>query len=377
MDHGTGVKIIVQQHCGSGCRICRKHIGMRARIEKPRRDITRMQLAPRIAAGLACNSFQRAPFGRYFVSIIIDDKVVQAVFAVPRPDGSFEGPMLDYLREIGARRRILLLAFAPKAAGTYFRNAAIKVLNGQLVRLVQAQGGRDGTLYLPNVLARCLDPTLPETIAHVHMQALTANRNFIDALGLKPVVMIRNLADMLASFLDMLESDPAARAEGLNCQIPENFTQWDTARKRDFMIDVIAPWYASYFATWKDFAEDASETVCVLQYRDFCRDPADALWTALAHADFVISQEECEMVLAEAWNERAAHRFNRGVAGRGRNYFSSAQWDRLRRLLAYYPQLESWSPDLLGDHGEDFTGPPQSPHNSARPPSTMISAPST
>jgi hypothetical protein len=311
------------------------------------------------------------------VSIIIDDKVVQAVFAVPRPDGSFEGPMLKYLREIGARRRILLLAFAPKAAGTYFRNAAIKVLGGQLVRLVQAQGGRDGTLYLPNVLARCLDPALPETVAHVHMQALVANRNFIAALGLKPVIMIRNLADMLASFLDMLESDAAARAEGLNCQRPEKFPHWDAARKRDFMIDVIAPWYASYFATWKDFAEDVPDSVCVLQYGDFCRDPAEALWTALAHADFIVSHSECEAALAEAWNERAAHRFNQGVAGRGRLYFSSAQWDRLRRLLDYYPQLDSWLPDLLGDHDADFTGPPQSLHNSARPPSTMISAPST
>jgi hypothetical protein len=295
---------------------------------------------------------------RYFVAIIIDDKVVQAVFAVPRPDGSFEGPMLDYLREIGARRQILLLAFAPKAAGTYFRGAAIKVLNGQLVRLVQAQGGRDGTLYLPNVLARCLDPTLPEAIAHVHMQALAANRNFIDALGLKPVIMIRNLADMLASFLDMLESDPDARAEGLNCQIPDGFTEWDAVRKRDFMIDVIAPWYASYFATWKDFAQDAPETVCVLQYRDFCRDPAEALWTALAHADFVVSHAECETALALAWPERAAHRFNQGVAGRGRRYFSAAQWNRLRGLLDYYPQLESWLPDLLGDHDEDIARSP-------------------
>ena len=283
------------------------------------------------------------------VAAVVDERAIRAVFALPRPDGSFEGPMLEYLQEAGARRPMLLLTFAPKAAGTYFREAALETLNGQLVRLVHAQGGRDGALYLPNILLCCLDAEAPDSVTHVHMQALTANRNFIAALGLRPVIMIRNLADMLASFLDMLENDPAAREEGLNCQVPANFTEFERARKLDFMIDVVAPWYASYFATWKSFSDDAPDTVCVLHYRDFCREPADALWTALAHAGFVVSHTECEDALAKVWAQRGAHRFNQGVAGRGKSYFAPAHMDRLRRMLAYYPQLESWMPDLLDD----------------------------
>jgi hypothetical protein len=283
------------------------------------------------------------------MSAVIDERAIRAVFALPRPDGSFEGPVLEYLQQAGARRPMLLLAFAPKAAGTYFRAAALKTLNGQLVRMVHAQGGRDGTLYLPNILLCCLNAEAPDTVTHVHMQALTANRNFIAAVGLKPVIMIRNLADMLASFLDMLEKDSFARDEGLNCQVPANFTELPRGRKLDFMIDVVAPWYASYFATWKSFADDDPETVCVLHYRDFRRAPVDVLWTALAHAGFVISHTECEDALAEIWAERGTHRYNKGVAGRGKSYFAPAHLERLRRMLAYYPQLESWRPDLLDD----------------------------
>lgn len=289
------------------------------------------------------------PFGtnEFTVSAIVDERAIRAVLAVPRPDGSFEGPVLEYLQQAGARRPLLLLAFAPKAAGTYFREAALKTLNGQLVRMVHAQGGRDGTLYLPNVLLSCLDAEAPDTVTHVHMQALTANRNFITAVGLKPVIMIRNFADMLASFLDMLEDDPLARADGLNCQVPANFTELERTRKLDFMIDVVAPWYASYFATWKSFVDDVPETVCVLRYRDFCRAPVDVLWSALAHAGFVISHTECEDALAEIWAERDVHRYNKGVEGRGKDYFTPAHLDRLRRMLTYYPQLASWMPDLL------------------------------
>ena len=88
---------------------------------------------------------------------VIDSNAIHAVFSRLLTDGSFEAPVGDYLRGIYARRPFLLLAFAPKCAGTYFRQAAIHAIGGQLVRMCHAQGGRDGTFYLPNVVVSCLD----------------------------------------------------------------------------------------------------------------------------------------------------------------------------------------------------------------------------
>ena len=147
----------------------------------------------------------------------IDSQALQTVFALPKSDGEMEEPFHRYLRSVGARRAILLLAFAPKAAGTYFRHAAMHAVKGRIVRFCHAQGGRDGTPYLPTILGCCLDDTSSGIVSHMHMQALSANRHLMSAFGLKPVIMLRNLPDMLASFMDMLELDPIARAEGLNC----------------------------------------------------------------------------------------------------------------------------------------------------------------
>jgi hypothetical protein len=290
--------------------------------------------------------------GDFQMQAVLDSNAIQAVFAQPSTDGSFEGPVLDYLRSVGARRPILLLAFAPKSAGTYFRQAAMHAVGGELIRMCHAQGGRDGTLYLPNVLACCLDQTSPATVTHIHMQALTANRKFIEALGLKPVIMIRDLADMLASLLDNFEGDPVARAEGVNCQVPSNFCDMDRATKLDFMIDVIAPWYASNFATWKSFVDDAPRTVCVLRYRDFCVNPAESLHKAISHAGFVTTRQKCIQSLEEVWRDKESYRFNKGVSGRGRFYFLPEHFRRLHRLLSYYPQLERWVPELLGENAE-------------------------
>ena len=185
---------------------------------------------------------------------IIDGKAVTAVFTQPRFDGSFPSGLAEYLNALAHRRPVLLFAFAPKAAGTFLRSAAIEAVDGQLVRITHAQGGRDAQPYLPvfvnYYLGGVCDGVL---VAHVHMQALPANRHFLEILGIRPIIMLRSISDMLASYWDMLTESPEARAEGLNCIIPDGFPDLSDAQKADFMIDMIAPWYVSYFATWLDY----------------------------------------------------------------------------------------------------------------------------
>jgi hypothetical protein len=59
------------------------------------------------------------------------------------------------------------------------------------------------------------------------------------------------------------------------------------------------------------------------------------------------SRSICQAALDGAWKDRAALRFNKGAAGRGREYFSDAHRERLSRMMAYHPVLDSWRSDLL------------------------------
>jgi hypothetical protein len=285
------------------------------------------------------------------MSANIDANAVYAVFEMPSPDGVFDPKFAAYFRALGQKRPMLLLAFAPKAAGTFLRQAAMEALGGGcLLRLTHAQGGRDGTPYLPTFIAAYLDPVKPPVVGHLHMQALPANRNFIDMFGLKPVIMLRDIPDMLASYWDMLDTDAIARADGLNCLVPHDFLSLSRDEKADFMIDVVAPWYASYFATWKTFHDEAPQTVCVLRYDEFPNDPAGTLYRALQHAGFQTPRVKCEAAIEKVWGDRANFRFNKGVGGRGREYFSPAHLQHLERMLALYKQLEPWTRELIGDN---------------------------
>jgi len=291
------------------------------------------------------------------MAAVIDSNAVQAVFAQPDPEGAFAGDYVAYLRSVGARRPVLFLAFAPKVAGTFFRQAAMETVNGALFRTSHAQGGRDGAPYLPNLLACYLDKDLPEIIVHTHMQAFIANRHILSVFGIRPVIMLRNLPDTLASFLDMLETDPVAREQCLNCVVPDNFVEWSRAQKVDFLLDIIAPWYASYFASWKSFVDEEPEQVCVLRYSDFCQNPAKSVHMALAHAGFATSNDACAAAVERVWLNRDKLRYNKGKEGRGAGYFSASHLAEITRKLSHYPQLDAWMLDLMGSVMKSVASP--------------------
>jgi len=278
-----------------------------------------------------------------------DLEAAHAAFALPNCDGSFEPDFAHYLRELGETRPSVILAFAPKAAGTYLRSAAIVATGGQLVRTVHAQGGRDASFYLPTFLNYYAGnfPGKP-LVTHVHMQALPANRHFIEALDLKPVIMLRALPDMLASYWDMLEGDHLSPDNWLNLRVPAEFGDMDDQTRADFMVEMFGPWFVSYFATWLEYAAIEPERVCVLSYDAFIADPVGTLEKLLAHSGLPRSREACQAALDAVWEDRSSFRFNKGVSGRGASRFSDAQIARLERQFDFYPDLAQRREMLLG-----------------------------
>ena len=280
---------------------------------------------------------------------VLDSDAVNLVFKQPRPDGGFDGEPRVALRRLGKQRPCVILAFPPKAAGTYFRTAIIAAVGGQLVRVVHAQGGRDATPYLPTFVAYFSGGVSERTlVSHIHMQALPANINFLEMFGIRPIIMKRSIPDMLASYWDMLMKDPKAMEDGLNCRIPESFRHFSDEKKADFMVDILGPWYASYFATWMEYADDDPDAVCVLTYREFCDDPVGTLQRSVAHVGLPRSREECQKALDTVWERRDQFRFNKGQSGRSARYFSPDHIARLGRMLDFYPGLAAHRDELLG-----------------------------
>src|ERR1700722_15794214 len=229
-----------------------------------------------------------------FMSVPFDIEAAEAVFTPLLGDGVFDPDIAKYLREVGQFRPCVVLAFPPKAAGTYLRSAAIGAIGGQLVRTVHAQGGRDATFYLPTLLLYYTMGIPARPLGtHVHMQALAANRHFMEALDLRPVIMIRALPDMLASYLDELEDQPLRPDKWLNIKVPDAYPGFSDEQKADFIIDMMAPWYVSFFSSWFDYALN-NPRVLIVEYNEFRADPAGVLEKLVAHSGQPRSRQHCQ-----------------------------------------------------------------------------------
>lgn len=288
------------------------------------------------------------PIGSYPMAIQIDQQAVSAAFSQPDDDGTFRDAFATYLSDLSAQRRVLLFAFPPKSAGTFLRTAAIAATGGQLVRAVHAQGGREAQLYLPVFLHYYLGGVCDgPMVVHVHMQAHPANCRFIEALGLHPVVMVRSITDMLASMQDMLDTEPAMRIETVNCIVPETYADFSPTQKADFLIDMFAPWYVSFYASWFGYATGREDSVLCLHFSDVLARPVETLERILNHSGTPRKREVCKAALAGTWDERHELRFNRGVEGRGKAYFTQAHFDRLAAMIERYPALVPYRQILL------------------------------
>ncbi len=186
----------------------------------------------------------------------------------------------------------------------------------------------------PTCLAWHLDKDLPHPIAHIHMQAFAANRNLLSAFGIRPVIMLRNVPDMLTSFWDMLDTDADARRDGLNCVVPEDFTSFSDAQKADFMVDIIAPWYASYFASWKSFCDEAPGS----RFASCATTDSAARRTNPSTPPSPMPALSCRAPpAAKRWRAPGPSAkifgYNKGTEGRGRTYFSPRHLAEISRKL--------------------------------------------
>jgi hypothetical protein len=274
------------------------------------------------------------------MAAFFDPEAAAAAFVLPNSDGSFSQDVCEYLEDLSRSRPSVVLAFPPKAAGTFLRTAVIAAVDGQLMRTVHAQGGRDAQFYLPIFLSYYGD-TAPGRImvTHVHMQALAGNRYFMEALNLKPAVMVRAIPDMLASYADMLEPNPLSPTYWNNICVPLDYPALSEEAKGDFLVDMMGPWYASFYATWWEYGARTSGRVLAVGYDEFLADPVTVLEKILSHSGVPRSAEDCRQALDTVWQERGDHRFNKGVSGRGRDRFTPAQIARLRRQVEFYPDL--------------------------------------
>jgi hypothetical protein len=145
---------------------------------------------------------------------------------------------------------------------------------------------------------------------------------------LKPVVLVRSLADAVVSLRDHLRREspvwPIFYADADHAAL-------DDAALEEMIVRLAAPWYVNFYMSWR-----AAPGTLMISYEELVADPERVLRQVLAFAGGEIDDRAIAKALAAA-GERSESRFNVGVAGRG----AKLRPETLRALVAlfdFYPE---------------------------------------
>ena len=239
----------------------------------------------------------------------------------------------DFTTEIAPEQlgRHIFIACVPKSASTFLKNLLVNMTGYRDLFAVYAPGQNEHEIYMPILReAAHLD-----TVTQQHCRASDANVHLMQAFGIRPVVLVRNIFDSVMSLLDFYDKGAFQTSYSrADWQILDNET------KIDLLIDTVIPWYFQFVASW-DLAEKQGRlSIHWLSYEDLVADKSSSVLKILEFHGLGAARRGVEQRIAEIESESKKIRFNKGVVGRGKRGLSDQQRAKVCRLAKYYPSAD-------------------------------------
>ena len=228
----------------------------------------------------------------------------------------------------------LLIACQPKSGSTFLKNVLCEITGFRDLFLFHASGQSEQDLFYPVLLEFATVPTVTQQ----HCRAAEANIQLMQAFGMRAVVLVRNLADVIVSLRDFY-TQGAILGTFFH---PDVWMRLCPERQIDLIIDHVVPWHLQFLASWQQADKEQRVPVLWLTYEDLMRDQSSAVQKVLAFHGIDVPEEKIAAALAALAGEPRRNRFNKGVSGRGQTTISPEQMGRIRRLAEYF-------------HGTDFS----------------------
>lgn len=165
-----------------------------------------------------------------------------------------------------------------------------------------------------------------------HIKFSRATEAYLNTFSIKPIVSIRNFFDCVPSMKDWLDGGEE-RIVGPTAYIPKDYFRWTDTEKTEFIIDMMIPWYFSFYVGWLD-----CQSAAWVDYDDLVTDPMATLLKASDTLDLNLTRSDIQSAL-----DGASQQFTKkGTAqrGRGEQLLTKAQKDRIRKFASYYPSVD-------------------------------------
>jgi Sulfotransferase domain len=226
----------------------------------------------------------------------------------------------------------LLLACQPKSGSTFLKNVLAEVTGFRDIYLFHAAELSAQELFYPVLLEFADTPT----VTHQHCRATEANVQLLQAFGMRAIVLVRNLYDVLVSLREFFTG-------GAIVGTRFDVAHWHTLspeRQMDLLIDLVVPWHLEFLASWQQAERELRLPLLWLTYEEAMRDKQGTIAQILSFYGLPGPPEKIQEAIATVSATPEKNRMNKGVSGRGDAALTPSQKARILHLAAYFPSTD-------------------------------------
>src|SRR5215472_7029658 len=238
---------------------------------------------------------------------------------------------VDFAKE-RATKPMIVVAAAPKAGSTFLVNSLIQMTGLRGFRLCAAYSTNEHDLYLP---ALCLMNRYG-CVSQLHMKGTFHNAALLRSFGIKPIILVRRIEDIVVS----LQHDLRGKAERPSLGTGRSgysFLWQDETTKGlsdeqllDMVIDLAVPWFVNFYVSWHRLCAQGAVDALWVTYEELFGDKEKTLRGVLAFLGMSAAPID-PAVLAHKYRT-----FRDGRVGQGASTLTAVQRERLRERFSYY-----------------------------------------
>jgi hypothetical protein len=233
---------------------------------------------------------------------------------------------------VSPSRQHAWLVAAPKSGSTWLTNMLVELLGWQPHMLVAVWDRREQEVDLRRMLEF---PEADLFSIQQHCRFSGPTRDFVRKFRVRVVLQGRNLWDCIVSLRDHFLRESVATPV---CYVDDSFRGLAPERQLDWVIDLAAPWYFNFYASWYAGRSAGEVDFLWIDYESLCRDVPGQLRRI---ADYLgVDRSDAEIESAIARSAGKPTRFNVGRTGRGQESLTADQKARIARLRSYYPHID-------------------------------------
>lgn len=214
----------------------------------------------------------------------------------------------------------IFVACFPKSGST-FLSKALQGLTGYPEYCSVDECGHNEQDISPRRLGRARQLS----VIQQHTKGTKANLNIMREFGMRPIVHVRNLFDVVISLHDHFFGEDHCFPTGY---VHREFWKMQEQEQFDYLIHMHLPWYFNFLVSWHEAQRQFS--LITTSYEELFANPAGTLRRLADFYGLDVDDAAIQRALEHAGRQHT--RLNKGVSGRGRQILTPTQRDAICRL---------------------------------------------